>query len=194
MAASYVVTLMARTGYSSRVNLSVSGLPAGAVATFSPNPLTPAVNGANATLSITTGATTPAGNYFLTITGKGTDAATTTHATTVNLSVGNVNNTGRFGLVASPGWLFVRRNSTGKYTVWVSSSGGFNAPVTLGVSGLPSSVKAAFSASPVTPSSGAAAASTLTITTGNSAGFYTLTIAGTGGGRTITTWVGLYIY
>jgi outer membrane protein assembly factor BamB len=58
-------------GYANPVNLSVSGLPSGASAAFTPNPVTPTAAGAASTLSITTAASTPAGTYPLTIMGVG---------------------------------------------------------------------------------------------------------------------------
>lgn len=105
---SYIVTLAALNGYSSAVNLSVSGLPAGASATFSPNPVTPTPGGALSTLHVTTGATTPAGTYSLTLTGTGTDAAATTHTTTVAAQVSSdvflsVSVSGSGSVTSSPG-------------------------------------------------------------------------------------------
>jgi len=46
------------------VTLSASGLPAGAAASFAPNPAT-----STSTMSVTTSSTTPTGSYPLTITG-----------------------------------------------------------------------------------------------------------------------------
>jgi len=75
------------------------------------------------------------------------------------------------------------------YTVTVTSMGGFNSPVTLSVSGLPSGVTASFDPSSVTPPSGGSVTSTLTITVPEttSSGTYPLTISGTSGANTATT-------
>jgi len=78
---SYAVTI-SRTNFSSAVDLSVAGLPAGATGSFSPDPTT----GTSSTLAVTTsktGTITPAGTYPLTITGVGGGLTRTTLATLV---------------------------------------------------------------------------------------------------------------
>ena len=77
---SYSVATTTTAGTPQTVNLSASGLPAGAAATFNPTSLT---SGGNSTMTVTTAGSTPAGTYTLTITGTGT----TTHSTTVSLAV-----------------------------------------------------------------------------------------------------------
>src|SRR5690242_15015364 len=52
-ATSYTVTVTSVNGFSSPVTLSASGVPSGAAASFSQNPVTPPANGsANSTLTI----------------------------------------------------------------------------------------------------------------------------------------------
>jgi hypothetical protein len=63
------------------VTLSASGLPAGAKATFSPNPVTP---GATSTMTVTTAASDPGEPASITVTGTGSGA---THAAGVTLTV-----------------------------------------------------------------------------------------------------------
>jgi subtilisin family serine protease len=67
-AANYSVTVTPDAGFSGSVSLAVSGLPAGATAAFSPNPVAVSAP-ASSTLTITTGAGTTAGTYTLTIIG-----------------------------------------------------------------------------------------------------------------------------
>jgi thermitase len=76
----YTVTV-SRYSFGTAVNLSVSGLPSGATASFSPNPA-----GASSTLTVTTGSSTPPGTYTLTITGSAGTVAVV-HTTTVTLVV-----------------------------------------------------------------------------------------------------------
>ena len=57
----------------------LASLPAGALATFSPNP----APGASSVLSVTTAATTPAGSYSLTITGTSGALSHTASATLI---------------------------------------------------------------------------------------------------------------
>jgi hypothetical protein len=78
---SYTATVSALNGFSSSVSLSVSGLPTGASGSFSPVLLS---GSGNSTLTVTTGSSTPAGNYTLTLTGT---SGSLTHNTTVALTV-----------------------------------------------------------------------------------------------------------
>ena len=64
---SYTVSITPIEGFSDPVNLSVSGLPAGASGSFSPNPVHP---GSTSTLSVSTATTTPTGDHGLNITGS----------------------------------------------------------------------------------------------------------------------------
>ncbi len=68
-------------GAAQTVNLSASGLPTGATATFAPASIT---SGGSSTVTIATSAATPAGTYPVTITGTGTSA---TRSTTYSLTV-----------------------------------------------------------------------------------------------------------
>src|SRR5207302_1022802 len=69
----YAVSITPSGGFTAAVTLSVSGLPGGATASFSPNPAT-----AFSTMTVATGAATPPGSYALTITGaSGTLTRTT---------------------------------------------------------------------------------------------------------------------
>ena len=78
----YMVSTLGQLGFSGTVSLSVSGLPAGATASFSsPSIITPG----SAILTVTTAATTPIGSSTLTITGT---SGGLTHAATATLTVG----------------------------------------------------------------------------------------------------------
>src|SRR5579859_1115223 len=78
---SYTVSVGALNGFSGSVALSVSGLPAGASASFTPA----SVSGSgSSTLAISTTCSTPAGTYSLTITGT---SGSLTHSATVTLVV-----------------------------------------------------------------------------------------------------------
>ncbi len=76
---SYGIIVGPTGGFTGQVSLSVSGLPVGANASFSPNPAA-----ASSSLSVTTSASTPVGTYLLTITGV---SGSLTHTTTVTLVV-----------------------------------------------------------------------------------------------------------
>ncbi|MEU8324003.1 M28 family peptidase, partial [Nonomuraea sp. NPDC048881] len=68
-------------GTAQTVNLSASGLPTGATASFNPASVT---SGGSSSLSIATSPTTPAGSYTITVTGTG---ETATHTTSYALTV-----------------------------------------------------------------------------------------------------------
>jgi hypothetical protein len=80
--ASYSISLTQVNGGAGDVNLTVGGLPAGAVATFTPATI-PGGSGGS-TLSVTTAAGTASGNYTLLIS---LAAAGVIHHDSVNLTV-----------------------------------------------------------------------------------------------------------
>jgi outer membrane protein assembly factor BamB len=117
-------------------------------------------------------------------------AGATTGAVSVTTPAGTGSSSGvftvtvpDFSLSASPGSQSVVAGNSITYTVTVTPTGGFTAPVALSVTGLPSGATASFSGS------------TLTIATSRNAknGNSTLTITGTGGGKTHSTTVTLQI-
>jgi len=86
-------------------------------------------------------------------------------------------------LQVSPASQSVERGAPAKYTVSVTSTGGFVGAVTLSASGLPSGTSAAFAPASVTLTAGSAATSAITVTTTSSTpvGSYTLTVSGVSG-------------
>lgn len=178
---SYTVNIARTGGFTGAVNLSVTGLPAGATASLSPNP----ASGTSSTLSVSTSATTPAGSYVLTITGV---SGALTHTTTVTLVVAAAG-AADFALSASPSSQIVLQGTSGNYTVTITPSGGFSSAVTLSVSGLPALTTAGFSSNPATGSS----VLTVNVDPNTPVGTYTLTITGTSGTLTHTTLVTLVV-
>ena len=163
----YQVTVGALNGFSDTVNFSISGLPSGATASFVPT----SVNGSgSSTLTVTTAASTPVGNYTLSITGA---TATLSHSISVTLSVSS---SADFSISATPASQSVVQGGNVPYQVTVSALNGFSDTVNFSVSGLPSGATASF----VPTSVSGSGSSTLTITTAASTpvGSYTLTIKG----------------
>jgi outer membrane protein assembly factor BamB len=128
------------------------------------------VNDGQITTTVPTGATTGAVNVT---TPAGTGSSSGAFTVTVP----------DFSLSASPTSSTVAAGNSTSYTVTVTPTGGFNAAVALSVSGVPAGSTSSFSGS------------TLTIATGHNAkpGTSTLTITGTGGGKTHSTAVTLQI-
>jgi subtilisin family serine protease len=105
------VSTATTSGSAQTVNLSASGLPSGATASFSPGSVT---SGGSSTMTITTSASTPAGSYPVTITGTGSSA---THTASYTLTVNSA------GGCASPGQKLGNPGFESGNTVWSATSG-----------------------------------------------------------------------
>ena len=170
---SYNVTINPIGGFTGAVSLNVTGLPAGAEASFSPNPTT-----GTSALSVVTSPSTPVGSFTLTITGvSGSITRTTTAGLIVNPSL-----LPDFTLSASPASQTVVQGSSTTYSITITPTGGFTGDVTLSMSGLPVGASGSFTPNPAT------ASSVLSVTTETStpSGTYTLTITGANGSLTHT--------
>jgi uncharacterized membrane protein len=168
--AGYTVTATSIGGFASTINLSLSGLPSGATASFSP----PSLSGSgNSVLTIATSSSTPAGSYTLTITGQ---SGGLVHTATVTVNV-QAPAGADFSLGVSPGSSTIKVGSSTSFRVTITATGGFSDTVNLSGSGLPSGATASFSPAYLTGSGTA----TLSITTSRSTprGTYQLTITGT---------------
>jgi hypothetical protein len=178
---SYNVSVMATNGsFTSNVVLSVSGLPAGASAGFTP----PSVGGSgSSTLNVTTTTNTPGGTCTLTITGTGGGL---TRSTTVTLNISG------FLLAATPISQNVPTNGATSYNVGVACTNGFSGSVNFGVSGLPAGAIANFTPATVSGSGN----STLTVTASPSMppGIFPLTITGTSESLVQTAVVSLNVF
>ncbi|WP_200821547.1 hypothetical protein [Bryocella elongata] len=167
--ANYTTSISAMNGFTSTVNLSVSGLPTGATASFTPTSVT---TSGSATLSVSTATTTPTGTYTLTVTGT---SGTLSHAATVTLVVA----TPDFSMSATPASQTVTPGNNATYTATIGALNGFTDTVNLSVSGLPAGATASFNPTSVA-GSGSSTLTVLTATT-TPTGTYTLTIAGIDG-------------
>jgi len=171
--ANYTVTIGALSGSTTNINLSASGLPAGATANFSPATVT---NSGNSTLSISTSVSTPIGSYPISIVGTSGALA---HTNSVTLVVSSLT------FSAAPPTQTVNVGSNAMFTVTVTTNSFFTGSVNLGAGGLPPDVTANFVPSTFNQSG----SSTLTIstTTNTAGGSYLFTIFGTNGSFVATT-------
>jgi CSLREA domain-containing protein len=162
----YTITVSRLNGFTGTVTLGVTGLPAGANATFNPTSIGGRVT--SSTMTVSTTSATPATNSTLTISGSSGGQSRTT---TAILSVKD------FQVTLSPASQTVVAGGAVTYTLTVTPVNGFTGSVTPSVSGLPTGANGNFSPSPIVISSGAAT-STLTVTTSSStpAATSTLTI------------------
>jgi hypothetical protein len=180
--ATYTVSVSALNGFTGSVNLSASGLPSGATASFTPVSITP---GTTSTLTVTTTSGVALGSTIFNINGS---SGSLSHSTTATLVVSA---TPDFTLGAAPPSTSVVQGVSATYTVSVAALNGFSGSVTLSASGQPSGSTASFAPASISPGVG----STLTITTSGSvaAGSYTVTITGTSGSITHTVTVSLTV-
>ncbi|GGA53756.1 hypothetical protein GCM10011507_01130 [Edaphobacter acidisoli] len=168
--AAYTTTIGALNGFTDTVNLSVTGLPTGATAAFSPASIT---TSGSSTLTVSTATTTPPGTYPLTVTGT---TSTLSRTATVTLVVPGPPD---FNTSASPSSQTVTQGNSTTYTASISPLSGFTGTVAFSVSGLPAGATASFTPASITASGN----STLAVSTASTTptGTYTLTITGTDG-------------
>ncbi len=178
----YSVSVAPTNGFNSALSFSASGLPPGATASFNPQ-----ASATSSTMTVQTSASTPAGNYTVTVTGTDGNLS---RSTQVALGV-NASPTPDFSLSINPGIVGVIRGQSVSYAVTVNPSGGFTGPVALSVSGLPVGATGTFSPTSTTSTS------TLTVSTVVSivgAMQYPFTVTGTGGGLTRTVGATLVVH
>ena len=180
----YTATIGSLNGFSGAVTLSASGLPAGASAAFSPNPV--AGGAGPSTMTVSTQASTPAGTYTVTVTGT---SGSLVHNATVTLVV-QAAAAGDFTLSSVPTSQTISARQSTTYAISVNPTNGFNSAVTFSLTGLPQRTNGSFSPTSSTT------ATTLTVRANPSAkptSATTLTITGTGGGLTRTVQVTITI-
>jgi hypothetical protein len=170
--ASYAIAVSPIHNFTGTVNLSISGLPSGATATFNPTSIT---TSGSSTLAVATTASTPQGTYALTI--SGTSSGIPSHTTTVMLTVNQLPD---FSISATPSSQTVTAGNSTSFTVTVGAINGFSGTVALSTGSLPSGASASFNPATVT----ASGTSTLTISTSASTppGTFSIPITGASGG------------
>ena len=164
------VSISPTYGFSGTVQFSITGLPAGVTASFSPSSST---SSTNMTLSTTT-AVQP-GQYNLNVVGASGSQVNTVPMVLTVLAPS-------FSIVDYSTLLVGQGNTVMTY-VSVQSQAGFAGSVSFSISGLPSGVTAAFSPNPTTGSS----ALSLTASSTTPVGQYTATVKGTSGSLSATT-------
>jgi hypothetical protein len=162
------ITVTPTGGFTGAVDLSISGVPAGATASFSP-----ATTTSTSTLSINTG-TAAVGTYSLTVTGT---SGALTHSTTVSLTVTGPPD---FALSANPASVSATQGNSTTTMITVTPQNGFNGAVDLSVSGLPSGATGSFNPNPTSTTS----ALTLSTSATTPAGTYVISVTGTSGALT----------
>jgi subtilase family serine protease len=178
------ITITSTGGFNSATTLSASGLPSGVTAAFSTNPVTPPANGsATSTLTLTVSSTATVGTATVTIIGT---SGSTTHSTTIALTVNASSGTANFTLSLSPSSFTVDERGSVSTTLTVTSVNGFHSAVSLSVNEFPSGVSATASSNPVTPPANGSVKVTLTWSASRRAptGTTTIELIGTSGSLT----------
>jgi hypothetical protein len=169
-----------QNGFAGAVDLSCTGLPAGASCSFVPDPATPPAGGSvNSSVTVSVTGSTPTGTYPFQV--QGTSGALS-HAFAMSLQV-TPGATPDFGLSCTPSSLSVAQGGSGTSTCAVSSQNGFAAAVDLSCIGLPTGASCSFAPDPATPPAGGSVNSTATIgVSGSTAtGTYSFQVQGTSG-------------
>lgn len=175
--AHWQIVAQAMNGFTGTISLSVSGLPPGASASFSPSSI---VGGGGSTmLTVVTSGTTPQPQiYPLTVTGTN---GILVHTTTVYLGISTSN--GDFTGTVSPSTASVSASAGGSasFTVSASPINGGAGDISLAAIGLPGGVTASFNSTTIPGSSGSATL-TLTASSGTKVGTYTIYLNASGSG------------
>ncbi len=174
--AALTVSTSAFNSFSGNISLSVTGLPAGVSASFSPSSV---AAGSISTLTIKTTSGTLTGNYTFDIIGAS--------GSLTNLITASVNVTGgaAFALSTTPGSQTVSPGGNSPYVVNLTAVSGFTASVNLSVSGLPANATGSFN--PTSVSAGGNSTLTISTTSNTPVGNFTFTITGSSGSLTNTT-------
>ncbi|MGA3133029.1 MAG: FG-GAP-like repeat-containing protein [Terracidiphilus sp.] len=175
------VYVYANNGYNSNVTLSMSGLPTGITASFSPNPVSLTNYSNSSQITLTASGTVAAGSYTGTLTAT---SGSVTASTSITITVAAPSFT--LSSYTSP---TIVQGGSGSTYVYLNGVNGFNSPVTLSVSGLPSGVTAAFQTNPTTYSSYVTFSTINSIPTGT----YPVTVTGTSGTIVATTSISLTV-
>jgi cellulose 1,4-beta-cellobiosidase len=164
------VTIAAFNGFDGAVALTVSGLPSGVTASFSPTSVT---GSGGSTLTLTATTTATVGAVTITVTGT---SGSTVETAKVTLTV-----TARpeFTITVSPTTLSLPPNTNPTVTLTVTYVGNLTGSVSLSASGLPSGVQANFSPSSLNASGNVTVNFTSQAST--PAGTYSVLLTGTDG-------------
>lgn len=157
----FAFTVTAINGWDTPLELTASGLPEGATATFSPNPVTPTAAGAAVTLTVRTAAGSPAVTRTPVIQARPVSGPAAPKQAPVTVAITDATGT------ISPAAQTLNTGETVAYVVTLTPVNGYTGRVSLTAEGLPASVTRAFSNdAAVTFAAGETAPRTVTLTLG----------------------------
>ena len=170
--ATSAISTTIRNGFNSAVTLSATGMPSGASVSFSPQTI-PAPGSGNSTMTVIVASNTPAGVYALTVNASGGG---------VHQAVAFLLTVPSFSLSASPAALTIAPGKQGTSVITSTITQGFNYPITLSASGMPSQVTVGFNPQTIPAPGSGNSTMTITVASNAPAGTYPITVKGTGGG------------
>jgi subtilase family serine protease len=172
------VTVNISGGFNAGVALSVSGLPAGVSAAFTPAGLS-APGAGSSVLKITAASTASAGTYSATIAAR---SGATTHNLLLSVTIAPAPS---FTLTSSAASISVSPGSSQTLRLTTTPNSTFDASITLTIAGLPSGLTAQFLPSGLVASAGAESTTlTLSATPKLAPQTYSMKLTATGGGVT----------
>jgi len=155
--ATYSMSVNTESGSSRAVSLNCTGAPTDATCSISPDSVTPSGSTASsATVTVTTGSSTPAGVYTLAINAV---SGSGWQSTDLTLMVQD------FSISGSPSLATVVPGQSGTYTVSVTPEVGLSQAVSLSCTGAPTGATCSISPGSVTLSGSAASTATVTVAT-----------------------------
>ena len=173
--ATATVTLASLGGFSGTVSLSSTIIPSGPSTSLNPVSVALRTRGSvSSTLTIATSASTPLGNYTVTVRGE---SGTLSHFVTINIRVVD------FTISSATSSLSIIQGTSGTTTITVASLGGFTSAVGLSSMVFPSGLRTQFSPHQVSVSPSEQGVSTLKVSVPRMAatGNYTVTVTGISG-------------
>jgi len=170
------ITVTPSGGFAGGVGLTVSGLPTGVSAGFTPASIS---GHGSSTLALVVASSTVAGSYSLMVTGA-SGGVTQTALLSLKVVVPS------FTLTANAPTATVAVGAPASFTLTSTTVNGFNSAVTLSASGLPKGITARFSPASIAAPGGGASRLTLTESAGASAGTYNVTVTAIGSRMTKT--------
>jgi len=183
------ITLSSVNGFTGTISLGASVSPTGPTASLMPTSVTVSPGSpAMSTLTVSTGASTSAGTYTVTVNGaSGSTANTTTVAVAVTIPGFSVSSA-----LSTLG--VIQGSSSNSSTITLTSLNGFSGTITLGSTVSQAGLNLSFNPASVPISSGGSGTSTMTVSTSTTPpGFYTATINGMRGSTTNTTTVNISV-
>lgn len=175
--ATYTLSVSVSEGFSDPVTLTLLGAPPDALVSFDPHPVDPP---GTSQLYVTTTASSVTGTYVMTATGAASQVTDTASLTlTIESKLAPT-----LTMTAQPDVHIILPGDTASYTLALTASEGFTAPVTLTLQGAPPDAVVSLDPNPVNPPG----TSQLYITTTAStlARVYTMTASGSSGALTAT--------